>query len=170
MSKIGIIIDDGYHDLELWVPYYRLKEEKVPFDVLAWENRSYKGMFGVDSISPTALLSDFNQKYDLVFFPGAKSPTNLLKNPGTIDVVKKLYRDGTYFATICHSPLLLAEAGLLNGRKITGHASIKPEMESAGATYMDLPVVRTSDHILSGRTHFDLDVFMPEFMKLVKSL
>ena len=38
MKKVGIMIDDGFHDLELWLPYYRFKEEGVDFDILGWEN------------------------------------------------------------------------------------------------------------------------------------
>ncbi len=168
MKKIGFMIDDGYHDLEFWVPYYRLKEENIPFDVLAWEERAYKGIYGIDPVKPTQLLSDLPGKYDVLILPGAKSPENLMKNPKTIDVVKKMYSDGTSFATICHSPLLLAAAGLLNGKKITGHSSIKPGLDNAGAIYVDSPFLWVSDKILSGRTHFDLDIFMPQLMKLVR--
>lgn len=168
MMKIGIMLDEGYHDLELWVPYYRLKEEKIEFDILAWEKRPYKGQFGVDTVTPTRLLSDSIGKYDLVFFPGAKSPENLLKNPGTVPIIERMSEEGTYFATMCHSPLLLAEAGLLKGKEVTGHPSIKAEVEKAGATFVDSPVVRTSDTILTGRTHYDLASFMPELVRLLR--
>ena len=170
MKKLAIMLDDGYHDLELWVPYYRLKEEGIDFDILAWENRQYKGEFGVDPVTPTKLLSDSMGKYDLVFFPGAKSPGNLMKHPGTSAIIKNMVADGTRFATICHSPLLLGEAGLLRGREITGHPSIKPEVEKAGATFVDSPVVWTSDRVLSGRTHYDLDEFIPELVNFYRSL
>ncbi|MCL4349978.1 MAG: DJ-1/PfpI family protein [Candidatus Thermoplasmatota archaeon] len=168
MKKVAIMLDEGYHDLELWVPYYRMKEEKIGFDILAWENRPYKGEFGVDLATPTKLLSDSIGRYDLVFFPGAKSPENLLKNPKTMDIIEKMAGEGTYFATMCHSPLLLAQAGLLKGREVTGHPSIKTEVEKAGATFVDTPVVHTSDTILTGRTHYDLASFMPELVKLLR--
>lgn len=31
------MLDDGYHDLKLLVPYYTLKEEETEFDILRWE-------------------------------------------------------------------------------------------------------------------------------------
>jgi protease I len=170
MKKVAIMLDEGYHDLELWVPYYRLREEKIDFDILAWENRPYKGQFGIDSILPTKLLSNSLDGYGLVFFPGAKSPENLLKHPKTVGIIEKMFKEGTYFATICHSPLLLAEAGLLSGKEVTGHSSIKSAVEKAGATYVDSPVIKASDRILTGRTHFDLDVFMPELVNLARTI
>jgi protease I len=169
VKKAAIMLDDGYHDLELWVPYYRLREEKINFDILAWQNRLYKGEFGIDQITPTRLLSDTPLKYDFVFFPGAKSPGNLLRNPKTVDIVKKMSDEGTFFATICHSPLLLAEAGLLKGKRITGHPSIRSEVENAGAIFVDSPVIRSSETIITARTHFDLSEFMPEFINIIKS-
>ena len=104
MKKVGIMIDDGFHDLELWLPYYRFKEEGVDFDILGWENRDYKGVYGLDSIRPTQLLGDGKTDYDLIYIPGAKSPENLLKHPGTVDLIKTMSSGGTSFATICHSP------------------------------------------------------------------
>jgi protease I len=169
MKTVAIMLDEGYHDLELWVPYYRLREEKIGFDILAWQNRPYKGQFGIDQITPTRLLSDAQLKYDLVFFPGAQSPENLLRNPKTVDIVKKMSDEGTFFATVCHSPLLLAEAGLLKGKRITGHPTIRNEVEKAGAIFVDSPVIRSSETILTARTHFDLSEFMPEFIRLIKS-
>jgi|YelNatPaOPRAMG01_1025707.scaffolds.fasta_scaffold00875_12 protease I len=170
MKKIGILIDDGYHDLEFWIPYYRLKEENIEFDILAWEDRAYKGQFAIDSVKPTKLLSQPLDDYGLIFSPGAKSPENLLKNPGTVPLVREMYEGGTTFATICHSPLLLAEAGLIKGMKIAGHPTIKPIIEKAGATYVDLPIVKSSEQLISGRTHFDLNIFMPELLREIRSL
>jgi protease I len=169
MKKVAIMLDEGFHDLELWVPYYRLREEKIDFDILAWQNRPYKGQFGIDQITPTRLLSDIPLRYDFVFFPGAKSPENLLRNHRTVDIVRKMSDEGTFFATICHSPLLLAEAGLLKGMRVTGHPTIRSEVENAGAIFVDSPVIRSSETIITARTHFDLSEFMPEFIKVIKS-
>ncbi|MHB1441047.1 MAG: DJ-1/PfpI family protein [Cuniculiplasma sp.] len=168
MKKVGIIIDDGFHDLELWLPYYRFKEEGVDFDILAWEDRDYKGVYGLDSIKPTQLLGDGNIDYDLIYIPGAKSPENLLKHPGTTDLIKSMSSGGMIFATICHGPLLLGEAGLLNGMEITGHPSIEKDLVKWHAKYVDSPVVRSSRNIISGKTHFQFAQFMPEILKIIK--
>lgn len=168
MKKVGIMIDDGFHDLELWLPYYRFKEEGVDFDILGWENRDYKGVYGLDSIRPTQLLGDGKNDHDLIYIPGAKSPENLLKHPGTVDLIKTFSSGGTSFATICHSPLLLGEAGMLDGKEITGHPSIETELIKWHAKYVDSPVVRTSKNIISGKTHFQIAQFMPEILKIIR--
>ncbi|MCL4325938.1 MAG: DJ-1/PfpI family protein [Candidatus Thermoplasmatota archaeon] len=169
MKKIGIMLDDGFHDLELWIPYYRLKEENIDFDILAWNNREYKGQFGIDSITPTRLLSQDVSDYGLIYFPGAKSPINLLKKEATIDIIHDLSKNKTHMVTICHSPLLLSKAGLLKGKHVTGHPSIKNEIEMEGAIFEDSSVVKSSEFITSAKTHFQLAEFMPEFLKLCRS-
>ncbi|MGC9138819.1 MAG: hypothetical protein ACP5G5_07460 [Thermoplasmata archaeon] len=47
------MIDDGYHDLELWISYYRFLEEKIAFEILVWENREYNGVSKVDPVKTT---------------------------------------------------------------------------------------------------------------------
>lgn len=168
MKKIGIMIDDGFHDLELWIPYYRFKEENINFDVLAFEDRDYKGVYGLDSVKPTQLLGQIDTRYYLVYIPGANSPSNLLKHPETVETIKNMSAEGSSFATICHGPLLLAEAGLLYGKEITGHPSIKEEIESKGAKYVDLPYIRSSENIMSGKTHFQIDQMMPEMLRFLE--
>lgn len=167
MRKLGIMIDDGFHDLELWVPYYRFREERIPFDVLAFENREYKGVYGVDSIKPTRLLGETGPGLDLVYLPGADSPGNLLKHPEIVGIIRRMSSSGTSFATICHGPLPLAEAGLLKGLEVTGHPSIKTEMERNGASYVDRAYVRSSGKIMCGRTHFQIDQLIPEMLKFI---
>ncbi len=168
MKKAGIMIDDRFHDLEMWLPYYRFLEEGIKFDILAWEDREYKGVYGLDSVRPTHVLGSSNVDYDFVYIPGADSPGNLLKHPGTVEFIRDMSSKGASFATICHGPLVLAEAGLLKGMEITGHPSIQTEIEKFGAKYVDKPYVRVSDNIISGKTHFQIDQFIPEVLKFIR--
>jgi protease I len=167
MKKVGIMIDDGFHDLEFWIPYYRFKEEHIDFDVLAYEDREYTGVYGLDRVRPARLISENMEHYDLIYMPGANSPSNLLKNSQTVRIIQDLSKN-TKFATICHAPLILAEAGLLANKKIAGHPSIKGEIERKGAIYVDLPVIRTSDTILSAKTHFQMAQFLPELLRFIR--
>ncbi len=39
-------------------------------------------------------------------------------------------------AAICHGPQILAAAGVLKGRKLTGYFTVKPEVEMAGGQWV----------------------------------
>ncbi|MGC8661648.1 MAG: DJ-1/PfpI family protein [Nitrososphaeria archaeon] len=166
MKKVGIMIDDGYHDLELWIPYYRFLEEKIAFEILAWENREYNGAFKVDPIKPTRLLSQPLDDIDVIYLPGAKSPINLMKNRDTIPLVADLYREGKVLATICHSPLILAEAGIIKDKRIAGHPSIANELAHYGIELLPDPFF-IGKGIISGKTHYQMNEFLPQLLKII---
>ena len=42
---------------------------------------------------------------------------------------------------ICHAALILAAAGVLKGRTVTAYPALKPDVELAGATFLDQAVV-----------------------------
>jgi putative intracellular protease/amidase len=44
---------------------------------------------------------------------------------------------GKIVAAICHGPWVLSDAGLTRGKRATGWWSIKPDLENAGATFID---------------------------------
>ena len=82
MKKVEIMIDDGYHDLELWIPYYRFLEEKIAFEILAWENREYNGAFKVDPIKPTRLLLQLVDGIDKIIPARCKIPNKSYEKQG----------------------------------------------------------------------------------------
>ena len=65
---------------------------------------------------------------------------------------------GKPVAAICHGPWVLASAGLLAGRHATGHWVIRPDVEGAGATWMDEPCV-VDGPIVTARFPDDLGQF-----------
>ncbi|MEM0158253.1 MAG: DJ-1/PfpI family protein [Thermoplasmataceae archaeon] len=168
MKKVGIMLDDGFHDLELWIPYYRFLEEHINFEILAWEQREYKGMFGVDPVKPTRLLSSNLDDIGVIYMPGAKSPANLMKNEKTIPLVRELYENGVEMATICHSPLVLAKSGLIKGRRITGHPSIAKEISEFGVKLAPDPFI-FDGQVLSGKTHYQMDEFLPQLLNIIRT-
>ncbi|MCL5068391.1 MAG: DJ-1/PfpI family protein [Thaumarchaeota archaeon] len=167
MKKVGLMIDDGFHDLEFWIPYYRFLEEGVKFEILTWENREYKGQFNVDPVRPTRLLNQPIDDIDLITRGTRNDEANLMKNPRTVPLIYDFYNSECYLATICHSPLILGKAGLIAGRKITGHPSIAEELKECGATLSPDPYV-IDERILSGKTHFQMNEFLPKLMEITK--
>ena len=70
-------------------------------------------------------------------------------------------------AAICHGPLILAAAGLLQNREVTGYRSTRDELISAGGHYRDHKVV-VHGQLVTSRQPSDLPAFAREMLKLVK--
>jgi Putative intracellular protease/amidase len=56
---------------------------------------------------------------------------------------------------------------LLKGRKATSYIAVKPDVETAGAKYVDTEVV-VDGNLVTSRAWPDLPAFMREFLKLLK--
>ena len=58
---------------------------------------------------------------DILFVPGGRGVTAILKNEQHINFLKKQGSQAQYISSVCTGALLLAAAGLLNGYKATTH-------------------------------------------------
>ncbi len=76
----------------------------------------------VFSVHPDALIDDVT-KTDLVFIPALNGDmaVALEKNKGFIPWIKKQYANGAEVASLCIGAFLLAETGLLEGKKCSTH-------------------------------------------------
>jgi protease I len=72
--------------------------------------------------------------------------------------VKAFFDAGKPVAAICHAPWVLAEAGVLRGRRMTSWPSLQTDLRNAGATWVDEEVV-TDGTLVTSRNPDDLDAF-----------
>lgn len=75
--------------------------------------------------------------YDALVVPGGRSPEYLRLNSRVIEIVQYFFETSKPVATICHGPQILAAAGVLKGRSCTAYFAVRPEVESAGATWIN---------------------------------
>ena len=69
--------------------------------------------------------------------PGGRSPEHLRLNGRVLELIRAFAEQGKPVAAICHGPQLLTAAGVVKGRKINAYPAVKPEIEAAGAEYVD---------------------------------
>lgn len=108
-----------------------------------------KAATGADSstIVPDLAVKDANvNNYKAIVLIGGPGALSLGNHSEVLSLVKNAYNQGKIVAAICISPLILAKAGLLSGRQATvwcdSAKSQADELEEAGATFVDKPVVR----------------------------
>ena len=160
-KKVAILAGELYEDLELWYPYYRLKEEGVKVDLVGVDNGpdAVKSKHGypapVDLPAHRAKPGD----YDGVIVPGGYSPDHLRRCKHVIGLVKDLYSQGKLVAFICHGGWVPASAEILRGKKVTSFFAIKDDLVHAGADWLDEEVV-VDGNLISSRSPMDLPVFM----------
>ncbi|WP_224270923.1 DJ-1/PfpI family protein [Haloprofundus salinisoli] len=74
------------------------------------------------------------------------------------DAVAALYDDGVAVAGVCTGGMLLARAGVTDGRPATTHASAKSDLRESGADVVDARVVDDGDLVTAGGVTSGLDL------------
>lgn len=120
MSKFAVILYPNFSLQEITCLTSALTvwfDEKIDF--IASGNKEYISEEGLRAI-PTKIMADTNiTDYDCVILPGTINPLSALYDESLIDFLKSGINTNVVFAAISSSPLLLAKAGVLNGKKFT---------------------------------------------------
>jgi putative intracellular protease/amidase len=86
-------------------------------------------------IAATSTLDEVSAP-DVIVVPGGGAPTlRQLANPVLLDYLRKADRSAEVVASVCTGSLLLAGAGLLEGRRATTHWKYHRFLDRLGATY-----------------------------------
>ena len=162
--KALLVSADEFEDSELLVPYYRFLEEGIAIDIAAIMRGPIIGKHGYQFSATHALPQLDPSGYDILILPGGKAPTLLRKDEKLLALVRHFFDQGKTVAAICHGPLILVSAGVLAGRRATCYRDMAEELQGAGCTYSDEPVV-VDDNLITARVPADLPAFMREIMK-----
>ncbi|MGD8632774.1 MAG: type 1 glutamine amidotransferase domain-containing protein [Anaerolineales bacterium] len=164
-KKIIVLVEDGFEDLEFWVPYMRLIEEGAKVTVAGkGQGRAVTSKSGGLTAEIEVDVGELSAaEFDGVVVPGGWAPDKLRR----YDEVKKLLADldaaGKTVAMICHAGLVGISAGIVSGHKATGSLGIKDDLENAGATWVDKSAFRDGNQVW-GRVVKDIPNFCRELI------
>lgn len=109
-----------------------------------------KASRGVTLVPDTTLDEALGRDWDMVVLPGGGPGAERLdEDPRIAELLKKMASKGRYTAAICAAPKVLANAGLLTGRKGTSYPGFVDRMEIPNFTYLEDPVVQDGQVITS---------------------
>src|SRR5206468_707492 len=159
-TRVAILAETLYEDMELWYPYYRLREAGADvFVVGSGSADTYQSKHGypvtVDAEADTVTASQF----DGVIIPGGYSPDHMRRHPGMVKLVREAHEQGKIVAAICHAGWMLASANVVRGKTLTSFCSIKDDMVNTNANWVDREVVRDRN-LITSRSPADLPAFM----------
>lgn len=170
--KALIITWENFQDQELVYPYYRLREDAmVPDDIVVMSNvvGKFFGIMGsnMESHKTIAELQDESQvqkyltDFDLLVLPGGvKALEKLRQEKDVIKFISRWNELGKIIASTCHGAQLLISAKAITGKKVSAYYSIEDDVNNAGATYVNQPVVIDKNIVSS--PHYN---WMGEWMK-----
>jgi protease I len=167
-KRIAYLLDEGFEDLEFWVPLMRLREEGAQVSVISTEaKKEYHGKHALTARSETGIQQVKSSDFDAVVVPGGWAPDKLRRSEDIKRLVKETYEAGKIVGLICHAGLVGISAGIVNGHTATGSTGIKDDLINAGATWLDEPAFR-SGNLVWGRVVEDIPDFCRELVTAIE--
>ncbi len=160
--KALILVADGFDDLELFCPWYRLREECVEVTLASPGGKTVTGQHGYRVEVDMPIREANPAEYELLVVPGGTSPERLRLREEAVDVARTFMDDERRVAVLCRGPQLLISACALGGRQLTSAPEIRDDIRAAGGTYRDEAVI-LDGNLISCRGHADL----PEFCRML---
>jgi protease I len=179
-KHIAVFATDGVEEIELTTILHFFKERGAVVHHIAPKKPNYPAYLGlqIPAIRETHILTiryietggwiAFDKtvdeidvsSYDAVIIAGgAWNPDTLRSDLKVRRLVQEAAAAGKIVAALCHGPWVLSDAGLLKGKRVTAWWSTQPDLENAGATYVDAPVVVDGNFVTS-RAPIDLAPFL----------
>lgn len=165
-KRVAILATDGFEQSELFEPLEALRDagatvdivspdEKSDGEIRGWNHGEWGESIAVDRSVGDADVDDYQ---GLVLPGGVLNPDSLRLDRESVDFVRRFFAEHKPVAAICHGPWMVVEAGAAQGRRMTSYASIKTDLQNAGATWVDEEVV-VDNGLVTSRSPADLDAF-----------
>jgi len=165
-----VIASEDYRDEELNLPKKKFEENGAKVTVASNKLGEARGMLG-GKIKVDVLISSITSKdFDaIVVVGGIGSSKYLWKNKDLLKIVNDFFKEGKVIGAICLSPVVLARAGVLNGKKATVFKTPETieELKNGKAEFVNKDVV-VSDKIVTGNGPDAAQKFADEIIKLLK--
>lgn len=169
MKKAAILVEDYYQVLEVWYPYFRLREEGLETILVgSGAKKEYKSKEGYPALEELSIEKVKADDFTVVVIPGGYAPDILRRYPKVNSFVREMSQAKKVVASICHGGWVLVSAGILKGRKVTSFSAIKDDMVNSGAEFLDQEVV-VDGNLITSRTPYDLPAFCRAIIKKIKA-
>ena len=150
MKKVSVILADGFEEIEALTVVDPLRRAQIYVGtVSATDEYIVHGAHGIN-VQTEDLFEEVNfVESDMIVLPGGMpGTTNLNDHAGVRRVVKDFYEEGKYVAAICAAPTVLANLGILKGKRITCFPPVAHNLQGVVITRMPATVDR---NIITGR-------------------
>ena len=149
-KRAAIMVDEMYHVLEVWFPYYRFREAGLEVNLVAAEaEKEYHSKEGYPCVSEVSAGQADVGEYDCMVVPGGFAPDFMRRSVDVIKFANDMVKAGKVIAAICHGGWLLCS--IIN----------------AGAEYVDAECV-VDGNLITSRMPDDLPAFCTAVLKALE--
>lgn len=171
--KVAVLATDGFEFSELKEPVDALRGAGAEVRIISIHDGEIQGETkGENSGKVTVddLVTNVNAKdFDALVLPGGReNPRILSENSDAVEFARSFMESDKPVAAICHGPLVLVAADAVKGRTLTSTPSVKDQLTSAGATWVD-KAVAVDQKLVTSRRPPDLPQFCDKLLSMLAS-
>ncbi len=137
-----VIAPDNFRDEEYFHTREVLESYGASVTTASSKTGEITGMLGGTAVADIVLSQANPSEYDAVVFVGGSGASAYFNDETALGLAQRAYEDGKVVAAICIAPNILAQAGLLEGKKATAYESVKSDLTEKGAVWSNESVVR----------------------------
>lgn len=130
-----VIAPEDFRDEELKEPKEIFINSGANVTIASRGVDSATGMLGATVMVDKHLAEVDPKEYDAAIFVGGSGASTYFKDKAAINLAKDAYSEGRVVGAICIAPSILANAGLLEGKKATSYPSQEGNLRDKGVNY-----------------------------------
>ncbi len=140
MKRVMMPLADGFEEIEAVTIIDILRRAGIEIVVAGVKEGDLRGSRRVRLIPDVNLNEIKEDDYDAVVLPGGQPGVdNLRKQPRILEMLKAADRKKKIIGAICAAPLVLRDAGLISGIRLTSYPGV--ERDLTGCSYCEDRVV-----------------------------
>jgi protease I len=161
--RVAVLATDGVEQVELDRPWQTLEEAGAEPELVSLREGSITAFNHLDKgdekMVDATVGSAAPGGYGGLVLPGGVINGDFVRaDADAVAFVQAFFDAGKPVAAICHAPWVLAEAGVVRGRRMTSWPSLQTDLRNAGADWVDEEVV-VDGNLITSRKPDDLDAF-----------
>lgn len=127
-KRVLCLLVDGFEEIELVTPVDLLRRAGVEVVIAALHGKAATGRCGIHLGADAELANLDPASFDLLFVPGGPA-VGAIRSDGRAERLARSFAAADKpVAAICAAPLVLKDAGLLEGRRFTAYHSVREEL------------------------------------------
>ena len=159
---VGIVAGQGFGDPQVIKAAQLLRQRGARVAVIGVGDVPAVALAGRQGalLKPDIMVKDANSLgIDAVYVPGGDAIARLMTDERVLTLLLEMNSLGKPIGASCSGVAVLAAAGLISGKRVTGNTGIKERLEKAGAIYLDQGVV-VDHNIVTAKSEDDIPHFV----------
>ena len=148
VKKVLVFIADGCEEIETVTIIDILRRSTTRVTVVGLDDHVVVGSRRIKIVPEESVANIQQEEFDAVVLPGGIMGVDKLRaDQRVLDIVKAMFDRGAIVGAICAAPLILRDAGIIEGKRLTSYPNIQDKLK--GCQYLEDDVVIDGNLITS---------------------